>query len=113
MEIDNLKCWLVKEAHRFVFATQCSGTDSPFLAWQALEQAMAAELSIVCRAQHGYACEKDEQKRDFLRRLWPAVKIFVDSDDLANDLAMVHEGTMESVPVVSVCTAGFPLYYCV
>ena len=108
VEVDDMRVWIIKVAQHFNLGTQCSGTDSPIMAWRAFETAVTEELGIPFSAHHCYACEKDKQKREFLRRLWPRVKIFCDVNDLATDEAINHEGHEAEVPPVNFAVAGFP-----
>lgn len=99
--------------------TMCSGSDSPILGLEALEQAVAesfADPRLTGCMKHAFSVEANPRKREFIAALFPNVPhIFVDTMQMGAPTAVdvraprVGQGPGRSpVPGADICIAGFP-----
>ena len=106
---DDLHAWLSVELKgKLLMGTQCSGTDSPLLSWQAFVLGVKDVMGLDFQIVHQYSCEKNETKRTFIKQVWHDALIFKDIADLPNPFAPTHGGTEVPVPPIEHLVAGFP-----
>ena len=70
----DLVAWVKFEAPRtFRLGTACSGSDGLILSWQAFGQALRnfASEALAFDVSHEVSCEHDDEKKKFLREMWP------------------------------------------
>ena len=82
---------------------------SPRLAWQGFANAVELDLGVALPLEHSFACERDVQKREWIKEMFPNAVIFCDLLDLANEEAATHQGTARAVPSDwATVVGGFP-----
>ena len=102
--------WIGRTFQTMHYGSICSGCDS---AWQVLKDMVSWQhqnWSVQTKCKHTWACEKDEQKRVFLKTMHP------DVGPIFGDACLLHtgrcknevNGEMADVEKIDIATAGFP-----
>lgn len=101
--------WLRANRAEWGIASVCSGSESPFIAWQALSSALESLYGTTLQVHHSFAAESHPQKRRFIRTMIPGAIIFQDAFDLPRGRGRIDDNTIAGVPSdFRVLIAGFP-----
>ena len=81
-------------------ATMCSGTESPILALDMIQNALQKQTSTqLLHIQHVFSCEIEPFKQAYIERNFQPPLLFRDIRDLKHDTARTAYGAMKQVPI--------------
>ncbi|KAE9396876.1 hypothetical protein BT96DRAFT_921812 [Gymnopus androsaceus JB14] len=95
------------EGRKLRVATMCSGTESPLLALELIQQSILDQHNVKLEIEHVFSCEIEPFKQAYIERNFHPPLLFRDVCELGNEKAHTAYGALAAVPGnVDILVAG-------